>query len=503
MSVSRFFSPLLILALGALPAFADDEAIAASNNPKEAELRSKIVDYMRAAANVEWTPKEDIEYWNGSGFVFKKGETYYGLPYTQFQRNHNLASFETQIETIDGQRVYVGPTNREGYFGSDCSASVSNAWRQVDPDLPALLTRRMIPDRPKEVVPVGDYPLNFYDSTPNIVKEAGYETMKAAYAQLKPADAVVMHVNYDGHVMLILKNDPENERVFVSDQTGLANGKPKGKDGRSTFRVDCEYTYKRLFDNGYIPIALKVVDDAANEKYLFNGENLDGWRVFLKKSGTDDPDGVFSVKDGVLRLGGEDWGGLSTLETFENYRLTVEFKWGDKATPADRRGARDSGVMIHATGPDNGFAGLWARSIQANLVEGGIGDICVVAQPEDGLEATGDVVKRPGGRVFDPKNGKPETIRANSDGVIQWLGRSPNWKNERDFRGPLDVDRPGDWNELVIYAVGDKMEVYLNGKFVNRAYNLKPTSGRIQLQSEGFEIFFRRVSIRPWNKPLD
>ena len=47
------------------------------------------------------------------------------------------------------------------------------------------------------------------------------------------------------------------------------------------------------------------------------------------------------------------------------------------------------------------------------------------------------------------------------------------------------------------------MEVYLNGKFVNRAYNLKPTSGRIQLQSEGFEIFFRRVSIRPWNKPLD
>ena len=489
----------LILILTVRSAQAGDEAC----KPKEAALRTKVVEYMRAAATVEWTPQEDIPYYDpDSRFVFKKGETYYGLPYTQGMRNTSLAIFETQIETRDGVRCYVGPTDRLTYLGSDCSASISNAWRQADPDFPALLTRRMIPDRPKETVPVGDYVLNFYDSTPDILKENGFDVMKKAYACLKPADAVLLHVNYDGHVMLVLKNDPDNERLFIADQTGLANDQPKSRDGHSTWRLDQEYSYQQLFDAGYIPIALRVIDDATHEMELFNGQNLDGWTVNILNR-DEDVKNVFSVHDGMIHVSGEEYGGIMTTGDYSNYRLTVEFKWGEKTWGNHENTARDSGVLIHSFGSMKDFGGVWARSVEANLLEGGIGDFWIVGGPDDNVAGTCDVVEVNGIRIFDPINGKPVRITKNSDGCFGWRGRSPNYKNIKGFRGPCDADRPNAWNEMVVYAVGNVMEVYVNGKFVNRVYDLNQTHGKIQLQSEGAEIFFRRVTLRPWTKPLN
>ncbi len=493
-----FASILVLASCSAL--FADD----ATSATKEDAMRAKVVDYMRAAASVEWTPKEDVHYYNlKSDFVFKKGETYYGIPYTQFSRNNDLESFSSQLETIDGKTYYVGPSEYNTYWGSDCSASLSNAWRQVDPDFPALLTRRMIPDRPKEIVPVGKYALNFYDSTPKIVKENGFDVMQAAYAALKPADAVIKHVDYDGHAMLVLKNEPENKRLFIADQTGLLNGKPKGRDGHATFRVDCEFSYEDLFKQGYIPVALKVIDDAAHEIELFNGENLDGWDVVVRGKGSNDDKGVFTVQNGAIRVSGEEMGGIMTKEEYSNYRLTVEYKWGEATWGARKGKARDSGVLIHSFGAQDAFGGIWAKSVEANLVEGGIGDFWIVGGENDGVVGTCDVTERNGIRVFDPHQGKPVKIVSNGEGRFQNLGGSPDWQDVAGFHGPCDFDKPGEWNEMVIYAVGAEMQVYVNGKLVNRIYDLNQTSGKIQLQSEGAEIFFRKVTLRPWDEPLD
>lgn len=478
-----------------------------ANEPEQSQedvLRAKIVDYMRAAASVQWTPKEDIPYYNPEhGFSFKKGETYYGIPYTQFSRNNNLASFSTQLQTIDGVQYYVGPCEFNTYWGSDCSASVSNAWKQADPNFPSLLTRRLIPDRPKDVVPVGKYALNFYDSTPDIVKENGLEVMKQAYSQLKPGDAVIMHVDYDGHAMLVLKNEPEKGRLFISDQTGLSHGVPKGRNGHSTFRIDCEYTYEKLFENAYIPVALKKVDDATHEVELFNGKDLDNWTVNIKGEGSPIDQDVFTVQDGILHISGEKFGGLMTKDSFSNYRLTVEFKWGEKTYGGKIGHARDSGVLIHSFGPQDAFYGVWAKSVEANICEGAVGDFWIVGNEEDGISGTCDVVERNGGFAFDPKNGTPKTYVANSSGCFQWKGRDENWQDITGFHGPADAEYSDDWNEMVIYAVGNEMQVYVNGKFVNRVYNLKQSEGKIQLQSEGAEILFRRVSLRPWNEQLD
>ena len=501
---------LLLLSLCCFPilsltrSHADDDAPIVTNVEKENALRTKVVDYMRAAAGVQWTPIEDIPYYNPEhNFSFKKGETYFGIPYTQFSRNNNLDSFSSQLKTIDGVQVYAGPCEYNTYWGSDCSASLSNAWKQVDPNFPSLLTRRMIPDRYKEIVPVGKYVLNYYDSTPNIVEENGFEVMKKAYALLKPADAVIMHVDYDGHAMLVLKNEPENNRLFISDQTGLANGRPKGRDGRSTFRVDCEFTYEELFKHGYIPVALRLIDDVSHETELFNGKDLDNWDVCVAGEVNPVNQNVFSVEDGAIHVTGEKMGGIMTKGSYSNYRLTVEFKWGEKTWGNKVGRARDSGVLIHSFGEINAFGNVWAKSVEANIIEGGVGDFWIVGNKNDGISGTCDVVERDGKYVFDPVNGKPVTFTENANGCFQWYGQSPDWKDETNFQGACDVEKHGDWNQLVIYAVGDEMRVYLNGKFVNRVYGLKQTSGKIQLQSEGAEIYFRRVTLRAWDEPLD
>ena len=53
----------------------------------------------------------------------------------------------------------------------------------------------------------------------------------------------------------------------------------------------------------------------SNEKTikLFNGHNLDGWILFKEPWRDNDPKDVFTVKDGTIRISGEEWGCITTL----------------------------------------------------------------------------------------------------------------------------------------------------------------------------------------------
>jgi hypothetical protein len=83
---------------------------------------------------------------------------------------------------------------------------------------------------------------------------------------------------------------------------------------------------------------------------LFDGKDMARWYTFLRDHGRDkDPNGTFSVKDGVLRVSGQDWGGLTTRDEYANYRVEVEYAWGGKVWPPREKNARDSGLILHAT----------------------------------------------------------------------------------------------------------------------------------------------------------
>lgn len=233
---------------------------------------------------------------------------------------------------------------------------------------------------------------------------------------------------------------------------------------------------------------------------LFNGQNLNNWYIFLRDRGRDnDPKKVFTVQDGLIRISGEEWGCITTDKEYENYKLVLEFKWGEKTFAPRLDKTRDSGLLLHSKGKDGGYNGIWMHSIEVQIIEGGTGDFIVVGDGSKKFSVTSPVApeKQGGAYVFQP-DGDPVTINR---GRINWYGRDSNWKDVKDFRGENDVENPvGEWNKIECIVSGREITTYLNGKLVNRAINVKPSKGRIQIQSEGAEMFVRKVDLTPLSK---
>lgn len=61
---------------------------------------------------------------------------------------------------------------------------------------------------------------------------------------------------------------------------------------------------------------------------LFNGRNLGGFYTYLEHSKYEDPKRVFTIQGGLLRISGEEWGGVVTKDSYRDYHLVVEWKWG-------------------------------------------------------------------------------------------------------------------------------------------------------------------------------
>jgi hypothetical protein len=208
--------------------------------------------------------------------------------------------------------------------------------------------------------------------------------------------------------------------------------------------------------------------------HLLSGNDLSPFYPFLKDFGKDnDPDHVFTITNGVLHITGQHYGYLATKETnFANYKLVAEYKWGEKSWPPRETNAGDSGVLVHFVGKD----GVWPKSIEAQIIEGGTGDILVVS----GAYLTIDgVTKGPKIERFD----RP--------------GRNP-WSDQKGFRGPHEIEMPhGEWNRMEILCDHDKLGITVNGHATLTGSNAVPQAGKILLQSEGAEIFFRRLDLYP------
>ena len=231
--------------------------------------------------------------------------------------------------------------------------------------------------------------------------------------------------------------------------------------------------------------------------HLFNGQNLDGWYTFIKDRGRDnDPKNVFTVKDGTIKISGEEWGCITTNKEYKDYKLVVEYKWGNRTYGTRGNKARDNGILFHSKGADGGYAGIWMHSIECNVIEGGTGDIIVVGdKSNDFLIITPVAPEKQNGSYIYQAGGDPVTVNS---GRINWSGRDPNWKDEKGFRGINDLENPiGEWNRLECIAKGNEISLYLNGTLVNHVIYSKSNEGRIQIQSEGAEIFYRRVDLTP------
>jgi hypothetical protein len=232
----------------------------------------------------------------------------------------------------------------------------------------------------------------------------------------------------------------------------------------------------------------------ARKIVLFDGKSLDRFYVWLRETKLDDPRRVFRVENKMLRITGEDWGGITTKESFRDYRLIVEWKWGGPTHGNRVKSARDSGILIHARGEDGAASGVWLESIESQIIEGGTGDIILVAGKTRPW-LTVETRTGPDKQLYWEPGGEP-TRR--DRGRFNWRYRDVDWKDSIGYRGPRDLERPvGQWNRQEILCDGARVVMKLNGVVVNEGRDADPSEGKIQIQSEGAEIWIRRIELHP------
>lgn len=252
---------------------------------------------------------------------------------------------------------------------------------------------------------------------------------------------------------------------------------------------------------------------AGEEIHLFNGRDLTGFTTWLRDTGPVDPRGVFSVVRGSIRISGDGYGYLATTRSFRNYRLRLDFRWGDQANldRGTRRGkALDSGVFLHANGPDGNSHdgdGAYMAAIECNVFEGATGDFLLIrGNDKEGkliaprLTVEGSSLRDRDGFPWWEPGGVP--VNLERWGRVNWLRKPNNWEDRRGMRGPQDVENPpGKWNRLECHCKDDQITIILNGQTVNHVTRVFPRAGKILLQCEGAEVFYRNLVIELPDEP--
>ncbi len=240
---------------------------------------------------------------------------------------------------------------------------------------------------------------------------------------------------------------------------------------------------------GAEPVTKKIV--------LFNGKDLTNFYTYLRGIGKNkDLKNVFTVQDVMIRVSGEVFGCFTTEMEFEDYHLVVEYKWGDETFAPRENRARDSGILLHCVGEDGAAGGTWMESIECQIIEGGTGDFILV-RGKKRPSITARAEKRGGGWYYNPK-AEPRVFKG---GRVNWYARSPKFKDVKGFRGKHDLEKEvGEWNRLECICDGGKITNILNGKVVNVGTNASHRKGKILFQSEGAELFFRRIELLPLEK---
>jgi hypothetical protein len=238
---------------------------------------------------------------------------------------------------------------------------------------------------------------------------------------------------------------------------------------------------------------------------LYDGQTVDDLRHFYTWLGDkryDDPNGVFSVVPDVdgkpaIRISGQDWGGLVTRRNYRDYRLTLEYRWSEKTWNAR---ARNSGILFHARGEDGNFKpdflGHWLSSVEYEIQEGRTGTVILVSgfRPDGTRFYPSIVMRTKQDDIWDPA-GEPKSF---TGGFLFHSTYDRTWKDVLGFRGANDPDKPiGEWNQVTLIAKGGDITYFLNGTKIFEATDGSFTAGRIMLQSEGAEIFFRQIVLHP------
>ena len=265
-------------------------------------------------------------------------------------------------------------------------------------------------------------------------------------------------------------------------------------------------------------LACKQVEKKESEEWrsLWNKRDLKGWHSYLgtpfnitndslgnpiEAFGIDhDPIDVFSIVDidenPAIRISGVAWGMIYTKEEFANYHLKLKVRWGEDMHPPREKGPRDSGLLYHGFG-EPGSAYFWMGSQELQIQQGDMGDYWPVGDVEIDIPSVPHDE-----RYYIYQADAPLRTYYFADLTEENLIDS--LAKRRVFKA-IDAEKAhGKWNDVELICWGDSSIHIVNNKVVMRLYNSRTMnekkalrSGKIILQSEGAEVFYKDIFIRP------
>ena len=272
-----------------------------------------------------------------------------------------------------------------------------------------------------------------------------------------------------------------------------------------------------------IPCACEPQPTAPAWQPLVNGESLDDWTLYLGRPHPDsdvpglardssgryadvlgvghDPLGVYSVveEDGeaAIHVSGEVFGVMVAPGEFGDAHISVQFKWGEKKWPPRMDLARDAGLLYHGFGQPGEVNDNWNPAQECQIQEGDCGDYWPVGLVTMEIPAEMDTTMG--------------FLRYAEGGNLRKMFFSNDMTERRVLKYP-DNERPrGEWNTIEVLTKGDSSIHLVNGQVVMRLFRssrvvegqeVPLTSGQISLQSEGAEIFYRDIKVKPIPKEM-
>jgi hypothetical protein len=229
---------------------------------------------------------------------------------------------------------------------------------------------------------------------------------------------------------------------------------------------------------------------------LFNGTDLTGWDISTTwppalasrpALTAAEAQRIFRVESGVIHVYSDAVDGsdqvratLTTVASYSKYRLSVDYRWGTKKFSPYVALARDAGILFHVTGDRRK---VWPDSTEFQIKENETGDIYA-------LNSTCTSLAVGGGLTF---------VDVAAGGVSKLVNGTGGNAPHHHLVGMFELP---DWNTVELTVNQDTAVYVVNGRMVNKVFNIKDTSGRavitgpIVLQAEHAEVFYRNVRLQ-------
>ncbi|HLO58008.1 MAG TPA: DUF1080 domain-containing protein [Bacteroidales bacterium] len=209
---------------------------------------------------------------------------------------------------------------------------------------------------------------------------------------------------------------------------------------------------------------------------------------------------VFSVEmvngEPVLHITGEIYGCVFTKQEFSNYHFTLKYKWGERKWEPRLDKLKDSGILYHSIGECGvDYWRAWMRSQEFQVMEGHAGDYW------SGNNTAIDIrAYLPEGDIMNSVADTSQSFLSMGAGTgrMGFCLRSANFESAENEWTTLDLIC---FEGKSIHMVnGHVVMVLKNSRYMQDSTSIPLISGKIQLQSEAGEVYYKDIRIKRIDK---